>query len=166
MFRRSIALFGVIATSLVLAAPDNPPAPEHEGAMAATLFPATEIKWVDGPPSLPNGAQIAVLEGDPAKEGPFVFRVKLPDGYRVPPHTHPKVERITVLAGMFKIGMGETFDPQALRPMPAGTYGYWPAGMTHFVTAAGETILQFHGTGPWSIKYVNPADDPRNAPKQ
>jgi quercetin dioxygenase-like cupin family protein len=134
--------------------------------MAATLYPPPEIKWIDGPPSLPKGAQFAVLEGDPAKEGPFVFRVKVPDGYRVPPHTHPKVERITVIEGTFNFGMGETFDAQATRPMPKGTYGYWPAGMTHFVWAKGETVLQFHGSGPWTINYVNPADDPRNAKKQ
>src|SRR6266513_2196496 len=68
------------------------------------------LKWQDGLASLPKGAQIAVLEGDPSKEGPFVFRVKLPDGYRVPPHTHPKTERVTVVSGTFNIGMGDTFD--------------------------------------------------------
>jgi quercetin dioxygenase-like cupin family protein len=104
---------------------------------------------------------IAVLEGDPTKEGPFVFRVKLPDGYRVPPHTHPKTERVTVISGTFNIGMGDTFDEKATKVMAAGTYGYWPAGMKHFVWAKGETVLQFHGTGPWSIQYVNPDDDPR-----
>jgi hypothetical protein len=50
-----------------------------------------------------------------------------------------------------------------MKQMPAGTYGYWPAGMAHFVSAKGETVLQFHGTGPWTINYINPADDPRNA---
>ncbi len=133
---------------------------EMEGAK---LYPAGEIKWQDGPPSLPKGAKIAILEGDPGKDGPFVFRVKLRDGYRVPPHIHAKVERITVLAGTFNIGMGEKFDEKATKPMPTGTYGYWPAGMKHFVWAKGETILQFHGNGPWSIEYVNPADDPRKS---
>jgi len=104
---------------------------------------------------------MAVLEGDPDKEGPFVFRLKLPDGYRVPPHTHPKVERITVLAGTFNVGMGDKFDEKATKPMTAGTYGYWPEGMKHFVWAKGETILQYHGAGPWTIQYVNPDDDPR-----
>jgi quercetin dioxygenase-like cupin family protein len=99
--------------------------------------------------------------GDPNKEGPFVFRVKVPDGYRVPPHTHPKTERVTVISGTFNIGMGDKFDQKATRIMDAGAYGYWPAGMKHFVWAKGETVLQFHGTGPWSIKYVNPDDDPR-----
>ena len=66
-----------------------------------------QVKWKDGPPSLPKGAQMAVLEGDPGKEGPFVFRVKVSDGYRVPPHTHPKTERVTVISGTFNIGMGK-----------------------------------------------------------
>ena len=127
-----------------------------------TLNVPDKMVWKDGPPSLPKGAQIAVLEGDPAKEGPFVFRVKLPDGYQIPLHTHPKIERVTVLAGVFNIGMGEKFDKEATDALPAGSYGYWAPGMKHFVWTKGETILQLHGTGPWTIHYVNPADDPRN----
>ena len=123
---------------------------------------ADEIEWKEGPRSLPKGARIAVLEGDPTKEGPFVFRVRVPDGYRIPVHTHPKTERVTVISGTFHIGMGETFDMDAAKPMKAGAYGYWEAGMKHFVWIEGETIVQFHGDGPWKIEYVNPVDDPRN----
>lgn len=133
---------------------------------AMKLFYSNEIKWVDGPDSLPKGAKIAVLEGDPDKKGLFVFRLKLPDGYRVPAHTHPKTERITVLEGTFNVGMGKTFDQNATKPMSPGTYGYWPAGMTHYVWAKDETILQYHGEGPWTINYVNPADDPRKMKQQ
>jgi quercetin dioxygenase-like cupin family protein len=140
----------------------EPPAAAHDEATDFKLFPADKIKWQEGPPSLPKGAMIAVLEGDPTKEGAFVFRVKLPDGYRIPPHTHPKTERVTVLSGTFNIGMGEKFDEMAGKAMPAGTYGHWATGMKHFVWAKGETVLQFHGMGPWSIQYVNPGDDPRN----
>lgn len=169
MFRRSWALvLVVVVSSIGIAAQShkNAPAAMQDDAMKATLFLPADIMWTDGPASLPKGAQIAVLEGDPTKEGPFVFRIKASDGYRIPPHTHPKVERITVIEGTFNFGMGEKFDEKATRPMPRGTYGYWPAGMTHFVFTKGETILQFHGTGPWTINYVNPADDPRNAKKQ
>jgi quercetin dioxygenase-like cupin family protein len=138
------------------------PAAGHDKANDFALFAAGKIKWQEGPPSLPKGALIAVLEGNPNKEGPFVFRVKLPDGYRIPPHTHPKTERVTVLAGTFIIGMGDRFDEKAGKVMPTGTFGHWAAGMKHFVWTKGETVLQFHGMGPWSIQYVNPADDPRN----
>ena len=127
-----------------------------------SLHATDAIEWKAGPPSLPKGAMIAILEGDPGKEGPFTFRVKVPDGYQVMPHTHPKVERITVVSGTFNIGMGDTFEKGKTTEMRAGTYGFWPAGMKHFVWAKGETVLQFHGTGPWSIQYVNPADDPRS----
>jgi quercetin dioxygenase-like cupin family protein len=142
----------------------DPPSPNKEMDEFA-LYPSDKLKWQEGPPSLPKGARIAVLEGNPAKEGPFVFRLKIPDGYRVPPHVHPKTERITVLSGTFHVGMGDKFDAKAGKAMPAGTYGHWPAGMKHFVWAKGETVLQFHGMGPWSIQYVNPDDDPRNQTK-
>ena len=135
----------------------------HKKSMEIALFPQGKIQWQPGPRSLPKGALIAVLEGDPGREGPFVFRLKLPDGYRVPPHTHPKTERVTVISGTFNIGMGDIFDQHATQPMPAGTYGFWQSGMVHFVWAKGETVLQFHGMGPWSIHYVNPRDDPRNS---
>lgn len=122
-----------------------------------------ELEWRDGPASLPPGAKIAVLEGDPAKDGPFTMRLKAPDGYRIPPHTHPKTERLTVISGTFLLGMGDRFGPNDLVAMPAGSYGFWPAGMTHFVQVRGETVVQLHGNGPWQIVYVNPADDPRRS---
>jgi hypothetical protein len=154
-FHFSVAALITLGAALLFA-----PAHSRNEAEHIRVFSADNIRWHDGPPSLPEGAKIAVLEGNPNKEGPFVFRLKLPSGYRVPPHTHAKTERITVISGTFMIGMGEKFDEKAARPMPAGAYGYWPAGMKHFVWAKGETVLQFHGMGPWSIKYVNPNDDP------
>ena len=134
-------------------------AADHGEGMTLNL--PNKLKWKDGPPSLPKGAQIAILEGDPGKEGPFVFRVKAPDGYIIPPHTHPKMERVTVIAGTFNIGMGKKFDKDATQSLPAGAYGFWEPAMEHFVWVKGETIAQFHGMGPWTINYVDPADDPR-----
>ena len=120
-----------------------------------------QIKWKDGPASLPPGAKMAVLEGDPTKEGPFTMRVMFPDGFSIPPHIHPAVEHVTVISGIFNFGMGDKFDKSATQAMPAGTFGHWPAGMKHFAWANGDTVVQFHGIGPWKIQYVNPADDPR-----
>ena len=119
------------------------------------------IEWKDGPPSLPPGAKMAVLEGDPMKEGLFTMRVSMPDGYSIPPHTHPAVEHVTIINGTLNFGMGDKLDKSATQPMPAGAFGYWPPGMKHFVWVKGETIVQVHGIGPWGIQYVNPSDDPR-----
>jgi len=133
--------------------------------MHAAIYTPKEIKWANAPPSLPPGAKVSVLEGDPSKEGPFVMRALMPDGYKVPPHTHPGPERVTVLSGTFYIGMGDRFDADKCKAMPAGSYGTWPAGMKHFAFVKGETVIQIHGTGPWSLTYVRPEDDPRNKPK-
>lgn len=127
----------------------------------ASIHQPAQINWQQGPVSLPSGAKFAVLEGDPTKDGPFTMRLLFPDGYKVPPHTHPKVEHVTVISGTLNLGMGEKFDQSAGHEMPAGTFGFWPAGMKHFAWAKGETIIQLHGIGPWTINYLNPADDPR-----
>ena len=70
-----------------------------------------------------------------------------------------------MISGTFNIGMGEKFDASLTKPMPVGTYGYWETGMKHFVWIKGETVVQFHGMGPWKIEYVDPNDDPRNKNK-
>jgi quercetin dioxygenase-like cupin family protein len=129
------------------------------------LYPPTTIEWKAGPAALPPGAKLAVLEGDPTKEGPFVVRFQFPDGYHIPPHTHPKTERVTVISGNLYLATGETLDRNSAKKLPAGSFGYWPAGMKHAGWSEGETVIQLHGIGPWQINYVNPADDPRNAKK-
>jgi quercetin dioxygenase-like cupin family protein len=137
---------------------------QHPAPPSMTLYPAAEIQWKDGPPSLPKGAQMAVLEGDPSQPGMFTLRFRFPDGFRVGPHRHTQTEHATVLSGVLHLGMGESFDRQGARTLVAGSFGFWPAGTPHYAWAEGETVLQLHGQGPWSISYVNPADDPRKAP--
>jgi hypothetical protein len=120
-----------------------------------------DVKWGPASPKLPPGAQFAVLVGDPSNPGvPYVFRAKAPDGFSVPPHWHPTDENVTVISGIFMLGFGERFDKGAIRALGAGSYAMLPAKMAHYNVMKGETILQFHGIGPYDIQYVNPADDP------
>ena len=120
-----------------------------------------DVTWGPAPPSLPSGAQAAILEGDPGKAGPFTLRLKLPDAYRIPPHYHPAVEHVTVIQGTFVLGMGDKASSDSEKPLAAGSFAFMPAGMRHFARTQGETIVQLHGVGPWGITYVNPSDDPR-----
>jgi len=108
---------------------------------------------------------MAVLEGDPTKEGSFVVRFQFPEGNHIPPHTHPKTEHVTVISGALYLTTGESLDRNSAKKLPAGSFGYWPAGMKHTAWSEGETVIQLHGIGPWQINYVNPADDPRTAKK-
>ena len=133
------------------------------GAEHAILVSPDQADWKAGPPSLPAGAKFAVLEGDPKAEGLFTMRLSLPDGYRVPPHSHAAVERVTVIEGTFKLGMGDKFEQSKLSAMPAGSYISMEPGTRHFVQTQGKTVVQINAVGPWKITYVNPADDPRKA---
>jgi quercetin dioxygenase-like cupin family protein len=128
---------------------------------AHTVIAPEEIEWGAAPPSLPPGAEAAVLFGDPAKEGLFALRIKLPAGYAIPPHMHPAEEIVTVVSGAFKLGMGETADPGAAETLPAGSFFALPPGNPHFASVDEETVVQITTIGPWGITYVNEADDPR-----
>ena len=67
--------------------------------LAGSAAQAKTLKWMDGPPGLPDGSKFAVVTGDPTKEGKFVIRAKFPAGYAVPAHHHPTEERVAVLSG-------------------------------------------------------------------
>lgn len=121
---------------------------------------AADLKWGDVP-SLPKGAQIAVIEGPMSEPGPFTVRLKFPANYRLPPHFHPAVERVTVLSGTFSMGMGEVFDHSKAVAVETGSMMIMQPRSPHFAFTTGETIVQLHGTGPWGVTYVNSADDPR-----
>jgi len=130
---------------------------------AHTVVTPAALQWGPAPPGLPKGAMVAVLSGDPGQPGPFVLRAKVPAGYTVKPHWHATDENLTVLSGELKAGMGDVIDEKAMDTMPAGAFARMPATMRHYVIATTETVLQVHGTGPFAITYVNPADDPRQA---
>lgn len=126
------------------------------------LFDVADLKWVDGPASLPKGARMALLEGNPTQQGPFTMRLQLPDGFTIQPHWHPGVEHVTVISGTFNLGMGEKFDMSKGRALSSGSFAFMPPGMKHYAWAKGKTVVQVHGMGPWIINYLNPTDDPRN----
>jgi len=121
---------------------------------------AADLKWGDAPPTLPAGAKLAVLEGDPGKPGAFAIRLQAPDGFKVMPHWHPTTEHLTVISGEFHVATGDKFDDTQGAALTAGGYGVMPAHMHHYAWAKGETVVQISGNGPFKIIYVNPADDP------
>jgi quercetin dioxygenase-like cupin family protein len=138
-------------------------AQEKEASPASaepSIFAAATMKWVDGPASLPRGAQMLLLDGDPRVEGPFTMRLKMPAGYQIPPHTHETPERITVISGVVHLGIGEKFAEAAGREMKPGDFAVIPAGVPHFAFSRGEAVLQIHGEGPFQRKFVDPAEDP------
>ena len=134
--------------SLLLAAEAQPP-----------LQPE-EIKWGDAPPVFPHGAKMAVLSGDPAATGFVVVRLRMPAGYRIPPHFHPTDEHVTVISGSLAIGMGDTLDRKKSKTLKAGGYAVAPANMHHYAWTKTGAVVEVSLIGPFGMTYVNPADDP------
>lgn len=102
-------------------------------------------------PGFKSGMQVAVLHGDPAGTGAYTIRLRFPAGYGFPGHSHPNAENLTVLTGTFKLGMGATTDLRKLQTYEPGDYLNIPGGMPHFGRVEVETVIQLHGTGPFSI---------------
>lgn len=129
------------------------------------LISPDDVKWGEAPPALPPGSKMAVIFGDPKLAGPFTLRAKLPANYKVAPHFHPDTETVTVLSGTFHVSMGDTFDASKTKAMGAGSFVALPGKSPHFVYTKDETVIQVSAVGPWTLTYVNPADDPRNSKK-
>jgi quercetin dioxygenase-like cupin family protein len=125
---------------------------------------ADGLKW-SAPAAYGTGAQLAVVKGDPTKEGIYVVRLKVPAGFKIPAHTHPNDENVTVLSGNFNIGTGDKLDEKKGTLIKVGGYSFVGKGMTHYAWFTEETVLQLHGMGPQGITYVNPDDDPRKKNK-
>jgi quercetin dioxygenase-like cupin family protein len=132
----------------------------HDGTHA-TVQPEA-LKWAQ-PAAYAKGAQLAVVKGDPTKEGFYIVRLKVPAGFKIPAHTHPNDENVTVLTGSFNIGTGDKLDETQGEKVKAGGYSFVAKGMTHYAWFTEETVLQLHGMGPQGTVYVNPADDPRKS---
>lgn len=127
---------------------------------ADLLARPTDVKWGPAPPTLPKGAQLAVLSGDPSKNGLYVIRLKMPANYQIPAHHHPTAENLTILSGSFHAGMGDKLDRAKTVTFEPGGFAAMPANMNHYAWASRDTVVQVHGEGPFSIVYVDPADDP------
>ncbi len=150
--RRIVPALVVIAAAVAL--------PVFAQQDAHTVSTPDTLKWIE-PPVLP-GAHLAVVQGDPSKEGPFAYRLKMPAGYKVPPHLHKASENVTVLSGTFSIGFGEKFDTSKGQELPTGGFVSVPPNHPHYAWAgSGETVVQVHGVGPTDLRFVNPEDDPR-----
>ena len=152
--RRSIALAYVALGGILCATPVLT-------QQAHVLVPADKLQWGPAPPACPAGAELAVLEGNPAATGPVTLRLRFPANYNLPAHWHSMTERVTVLSGALNVGMGDKLDRRASQALEPGGFVSLPSKMHHFAWTAVPTIVQVSLEGPFDIFYVNPADNPQ-----
>ena len=147
---------------LLLSAGTGTAAPADASYDGATLVNSNEISWGAAPPTLPAGAKLAVLNGDPGKPGQFVMRLMLPPGYVIAPHWHTLAEQLTVISGTFYIGMGDKNDRAQAHALKAGGFHYLPGRAHHYAFVREATVVQVEGMGPFDINYLDPRDDPQS----
>ena len=158
--KRNTFVAAAIVSFLTAAIPVFMSSAQSDSSNKHTFMPDA-IPYGPAPAFVAAGAQLAVLEGNPAaSSGDYTVRLKMPDGYRIAPHWHPKRENVTVISGTFKVGMGDQFDENKMGEFPAGSFAYLDPDMHHYAMASGEVVVQVHGASPLQFNYVNPSDDP------
>ena len=133
---------------------------------APVVSGVADAQWGPAPPMLPPGAQLAVLSGNPMGSGAYAVRIKMPPNYAIAAHSHPTDENVVVTAGTMTFGMGDRLSKTAKgnKTLHLGGYALMPAAMNHYAyTGKQGADIVLYGQGPVEFKYVNPADDPRNA---
>jgi len=140
--------------------------PGYGRATAQVMQNLRETQWSAAPPFLPPGAKMAVLQGNPGAAELYTIRLWFPANYKIPAHSHPTDEHVTVLSGTLYAGKGDKLEPQGGTALAVGGFALMPAGMNHYAYTKKATTILLHGMGPVEFNYVNPADDPRNAGKK
>jgi len=139
-----IAVAAAVAALLLAAAP--PP--------GTIQVDAAKIVWKDGPPTLPKGTKVALLEGDSRQPGMFTMRLRSPAGSKIAPHWHPRPERVTVLSGLVKVGFSDRWSDEGMLAFGPGGFYVNPPEKPHYVAFPRTSVIQITGEGPWVLNLV------------
>lgn len=137
----------MIAGSTTIAGAESGPADSHGQIIAR----ADAMEFGPCPPAIPFDCGMAVLEGSPATEGLFTMRLRTTEPWVMPPHSHPRHERVTVLSGNISVGFGPVVDKSAGESFAEGDYYVNPPDAIHYVWTEGPVEIQITGMGPWEV---------------
>jgi hypothetical protein len=133
----ALAVAGIVSLAAAKPADLNP--------AAIMIQKPDQIKWS----TENNGAQNAVVLGDPTKPGLYIVLTKWTAGHMSHPHFHPNNRYITVLSGTWWVGTGRKFDPASTVPLPTGSFVTHYGKEIHYDGAKeGDTVLEIVGEGP------------------
>lgn len=114
----------------------------------------SDLHWT--PTEIPY-LQMAIVSGDPSKSGPYVLRLRATKSVRIPAHSHPAAEQLTVLSGTAALGIGDRFVESGLRPLRPRDHATLPKETRHFAQLTAGTEIQVHGDGPFTTNWVDNA---------
>jgi hypothetical protein len=109
-----------------LPADSGPAAPDASDPPVALAATGADLQWGPCPPGMPEGCEIAVLHGDPAKPNADIF-LRVPGGAPIAPHWHSSAERMMLATGRLEV----QYQGSAAVTLEPGTYAYGPARLPH-----------------------------------
>jgi quercetin dioxygenase-like cupin family protein len=128
---------------------------EFPEGMVQHVVRADQVQWMACPDNLPEGCEIAVLEGNPKNPDLFTVRFRVSGHFVMPPHTHPKDERATILQGRAYVAFGADGTRESAEVFEPGDYYVNARGAIHSVWADSATIIQLTGIGPWEVDFID-----------
>lgn len=85
-----------------------------------------DLQWGPCPDFMPEGCEIAILNGDPAKKNVDVL-FKVPANTDIPNHSHTSAERMILVSGEMDV----TYKGEDTQKLKTGNYAYGPAKKPH-----------------------------------
>ncbi len=108
--RYSLSVVVIVAIASLVTGAEEKSGTTSTAASEHKMLDPANVAWGDPPSGLPPGGQLTVLSGNPTKKGVSTVRLRMPAGYKIPPHTHLTAELVTVISGSCHLGRGEKFD--------------------------------------------------------
>lgn len=106
--------------------------------------PPQDIQWKSG-----DGADQAVIFGDPSKPGIYGLLIRWKPGHFSRPHFHNTDRYAYVVSGTWWVSSSDTYDLANTHPMPAGSVVTDLANTVHYDGAKDtEAVLELVGMGP------------------
>lgn len=138
---------------------DSAAASPQRQVRAPKVIAAEEMSWGAYRQAVPEGANVALLYGNPdaVNGGPFVMRVKVKDGAAAGPQWHTSDMHITVLQGSLTFAEGATYEGQNAQHLGPGGYLLVPRGVRYSLRAKGEVLYQIQANGPLKTYIVKTA---------
>lgn len=119
---------------------------------------AQETPWKPCPETLPPGCEMAVLDGNPQAPDLFTVRFRAHGTFVMPPHWHPKDERVTVISGSVAVVFGAEATREDATEFGTGDYYVNARDAVHQVWIEGPTVIQITGIGPWKAVPAHAAE--------
>jgi len=121
-----------------------------------------QYTWKPALPGAPaQSVETVAVFGATDKPGPYVVLIKWHPGYMSAPHTYVTDRLCFVISGTWWVNSGETFEPEATVPVPAGGFVRRVAHTPHYdgVKKDGKepAVIGIFGQAPIEFKLTDPS---------